>query len=48
MGPDTSSLRIPLKLGTDSGEAGQRRSETTLVTAMISELPHMSQDFYRC
>ena len=38
-------LRIPLKWGTDSGEVGQRRSEATLVTAMISEVPHMRQDF---
>ena len=38
-------LRIPLKWGTDSGEVGQRRSEATPVTAMISELPHMSQEF---
>jgi hypothetical protein len=38
-------VRIPLKWGTDSGEVGQRRSEATLVTAMISEVPHMSQDF---
>jgi hypothetical protein len=38
-------LRIPLKWGTDSGEVGQRRSEATLVTAMISEVPHMSQEF---
>ena len=38
-------VRIPLKWGTDSGEVGQRRSEATPVTAMISELPHMSQEF---
>ena len=38
-------LRIPLKWGTDSAEVGQRRSEATLVTAMISEVPHMSQEF---
>ena len=37
-------MRIPLKWGTDSGEVGQRRSEATLVTAMISEVPHMSQE----
>jgi len=41
-----SMLRIPLKWGTDSGEVGQRRREATLVTAMISEVPHMSQDIY--
>ena len=39
------ALRIPLKWGTDSGEVGQRRSEATLVTAMISEVPHLSQEF---
>ena len=38
-------VRIPLKWGTDSGEVGQRRSVATLVTAMISEVPHMSQEF---
>jgi hypothetical protein len=38
-------VRIPLKWGTDSGEVGQRRSGATLVTAMISEVPHLSQGF---
>ena len=38
-------LRIPLKWGTNSGEVGQRRSEATLVTAMISDVPHISQEF---
>jgi hypothetical protein len=38
-------VRIPLKWGTDSGEVGQRRSGATLVVAMISEAPHLSQDF---
>ena len=37
-------MRIPLKWGTDSGEVGQRRSGATLVTAMISEVPHLSQE----
>jgi len=37
-------MRIPLKWGTDSGDVGQRRSGATLVTAMISEVPHLSQD----
>jgi hypothetical protein len=37
----TGDVRIPLKWGTDSGEVGQRRSEATLVTAMISEVPHL-------
>jgi hypothetical protein len=38
-------MRIPLKWGTNSGEVGQRRSEATLVTAMISDVPHISQEF---
>ena len=38
-------VRIPLKWGTKYGEVGQRRSEATLVTAMISEVPHLSQGF---
>jgi hypothetical protein len=38
-------LRIPLKWGTEYGEVGQRRSEATLVTVMISEVPHLGQDF---
>jgi hypothetical protein len=38
-------LRIPLKWGTDYGDVGQRRSEATLVNAMISEVPHLSQEF---
>jgi aryl sulfotransferase len=42
---DIRELRIPLKWGTDSGEVGQRRSGATLVTAMISEVPHLSQGF---
>jgi hypothetical protein len=37
-------LRIPVKWGTDSGEAGQGRSEATLVISMIGEVPHMSQE----
>ena len=37
-------LRIPLKWD-DSGEVGQRRSAATLVTAMISEVLHVSQGF---
>ena len=41
----SAQVRIPLKWGTDSGEVGQRRSGATLVTAMISEVPHMSQEF---
>ena len=43
--PSKGILRIPLKWGTNSGEVGQRRSEATLVTAMISEVPHISQEF---
>ena len=38
-------LRIPLKWGTKYGEVGQRQSQATLVTAMISEVPHLSQGF---
>ena len=41
---DTMTLRIPLKWGTDSAEVGQRRSEATPVTVMISEVPHLRQD----
>jgi hypothetical protein len=41
----TGQVRIPLKWGTNSGEVGQRRSEATLVTAMISDVPHISQEF---
>ena len=37
-------MRIPVKWGTDSGEAGQGRSEATLAISMIGEVPHMSQD----
>ena len=44
-GGNVEHLRIPLKWGTDSGEVGQRRSGATLVTAMISEVPHLSQGF---
>ena len=38
-------LWIPLKWGTDSGDVGQHRSGATLVKAMISEVPHLSQGF---
>ena len=38
-------MRIPLKWGTKYGDVGQRRSGATLVTAMISEVPHLSQGF---
>ena len=34
-----------MKWGTDSGDVGQHRGEATLVTAMISEVPHIRQDF---
>lgn len=37
-------MRIPLKWGTKYSDVGQRRSETTLVTAMISKVPDFSQD----
>jgi hypothetical protein len=36
-------LRIPLKWGTESGEVGQRRSEATLGTLMMTEVPLFSQ-----
>jgi hypothetical protein len=39
------NLRIPLKWGTEYGEVGQRRSAAKLVTVMISEVPHLGQDF---
>jgi hypothetical protein len=38
-------VHIPLKWGIDSGDVGQRRSEATLVTAMISEVPYLRQGF---
>jgi hypothetical protein len=44
-GLSPAKVRIPLKWGTNSGEVGQRRSEATLVTAMISDVPHISQEF---
>jgi hypothetical protein len=37
-------LSIPVKWGTDSGEVGQRQSKATLAMAMISEVPHLSQE----
>ena len=43
--PQAVALRIPMKRGTDSGEVGQRRSKATLIIAMISEAPHLSQGF---
>ena len=38
-------LRIPMKWGTDSGASGAASSQATLVTAIITEVPHVSQDF---
>jgi CheY-like chemotaxis protein len=38
-------LSIPVKWGTDSAEVGQRQSKATLAMAMISEVPHLSQEF---
>jgi hypothetical protein len=38
------SMSIPVKWGTDSGEVGQRQSKATLAMAMISEVPHLSQE----
>jgi hypothetical protein len=37
-------VSIPVKWGTDSGEVGQRQSKATLAMAMISEVPHLSQE----
>jgi hypothetical protein len=37
-------MSIPVKWGTDSGEVGQRQSKATLAMAMISEVPHLSQE----
>jgi hypothetical protein len=34
-----------MKWGTDSDDMGHHRSEATLVTAMITEVPHFSQAF---
>jgi len=45
--PCDGHVRIPVKWGTDSGDVGQRRSEATLVTDIISEVPHLRQEFLR-
>jgi len=42
---DYQALRIPMKWGTDSGASGAASSQATLVTAIITEVPHFSQDF---
>ena len=39
------SLRIPMKWGTDSGGSGAASGQAALVTVMISEAPHLSQEF---
>jgi hypothetical protein len=44
-GANQTCLRIPMKWGTDSGACGAASERATLVTAMISEVPHLSQDF---
>ena len=38
-------MRIPMKWGTDSDASGAASEEAALVTAMIAEVPHLSQDF---
>jgi hypothetical protein len=38
-------MRIPMKWGTDSGSSGAASRQATLVTAIITEVPHFSQDF---
>ena len=38
-------LRIPMKWGTNSGACGAASERATLVTVMISEVPHLSQEF---
>jgi hypothetical protein len=39
-------LRIRMKWGTDSGGSGAASEQAALGTVMISEVPHLSQDFY--
>jgi hypothetical protein len=41
----SAQLRIPMKWGTDSDGSGAVSEQAALVTAMISEVPHLSQDF---
>jgi hypothetical protein len=43
-GTSLPAVSIPVKWGTDSGEVGQRQSKATLAMAMISEVPHLSQE----
>jgi hypothetical protein len=38
-------MRIPMKWGTDSGANGAASRQATLVKAMITEVPHFSQEF---
>jgi len=38
-------VRIPMKWGTDSGGSGAASEQAALVTVMISEAPHFSQEF---
>ena len=37
-------LRIPVKWAPDSGDAGRRRSEATLVESYSIQVAHMSQE----
>jgi hypothetical protein len=39
------SLRIPMKWSTDSDGSGAASEQAALVTVMISEAPHFSQEF---
>ena len=43
-----AKVRIPMKWGTDSGASGAASERAALVTAMISEVPHLSQEFCEC
>jgi hypothetical protein len=38
-------VRIPMKWGTYSGASGAASRQATLVTAIITEVPHFSQEF---
>jgi uncharacterized protein YjbI with pentapeptide repeats len=40
-----SAVRIPMKWGTDSEGSGAASEQAALVTVMISEAPHFSQEF---
>jgi len=44
LGTDLQQLRIPVMWAGDSGDAGRRRSEATLVAFYSSQVAHMSQE----